>query len=81
MRSGPSRRAAVLMNEAAQAIPSDDPSGSQHPALERLPRYPLVKALVRPRPLVVIDVFAKQVVQMPASVPNTSRSCRRSQGV
>ncbi len=55
------------MNEAAQAIPSDDPSGSLYPGLERLPRYPLVKALVRPSPLVVIDVFAKQVVQMPAA--------------
>ncbi len=46
------------MNETAQTVWSDDVSGSLDSSQERFTWYSLAKPLVRPCPLIVVDVFA-----------------------
>jgi hypothetical protein len=45
-------------------IRSDNTPRSRRPAVETLAGYPLAEALVRPTPLVVIDIFAQHIIQM-----------------
>lgn len=53
--SWPSGGAVVLMNEATQAIVSDNMAGCPDSSMGRFLWYQLPKALVRPSSLVVID--------------------------
>lgn len=55
------------MNDTAQSIPPDDRSDGLVLRLRKHVRNALAKSLVRPGPLIVVDIFAKHVIQMAAA--------------